>query len=103
VRIHFRRTPALALARRVVDAGRIGAVRHVRAQYLQDWPSDPDAPMTSRLDKARPGPGALGDLGAHLVEVNGTDGSLAFDLEENILLQSFDGTWWRHLASTTVL
>jgi hypothetical protein len=37
------------------------------------------------------------------IEINGTDGSLAFDFEENPLLQFFDGTWWRHLASTTVL
>ena len=32
-------------------AGRIGTVRHVRAQYLQDWLHDADAPMTWRLDK----------------------------------------------------
>jgi predicted dehydrogenase len=64
----YRRTPALALARRLVEAGRIGTVRHVRAQYLQDWLHDPDAPMTWRLDKAKSGSGALGDLGAHLVD-----------------------------------
>jgi predicted dehydrogenase len=64
----YRRTPALALARRLVDAGRIGVIRQVRAQYLQDWLSDPDAPMTWRLDKARSGSGALGDLGAHLID-----------------------------------
>jgi predicted dehydrogenase len=64
----YRRTPALALARRLVEAGRIGAVRQVRAQYLQDWLHDPDAPMTWRLDKAKSGSGALGDLAAHLVD-----------------------------------
>ena len=64
----YRRTPALALARRLVDAGRIGAIRQVRAQYLQDWLADPDAPMTWRLDKTRSGSGALGDLGAHLID-----------------------------------
>jgi predicted dehydrogenase len=64
----YRRTPALALARRLVEAGRIGTVRQVRAQYLQDWLHDPDAPMTWRLDKAKSGSGALGDLGAHLVD-----------------------------------
>ena len=32
-------------------------IRQVRAQYLQDWLHDPDAPMTWRLDKyASPGP-----------------------------------------------
>ena len=64
----YRRTPALALARRLVEAGRIGTVRQVRAQYLQDWLHDPNAPMTWRLDKAKSGSGALGDLGAHLVD-----------------------------------
>jgi len=64
----YRRTPALALARRLVEAGRIGTVRQVRAHYLQDWLHDPDAPMTWRLDKAKSGSGALGDLGAHLVD-----------------------------------
>ena len=64
----YRRTPALALARRLVEAGRIGTVRQVRAQYLQDWLHDPDAPMTWRLDKSKSGSGALGDLGAHLVD-----------------------------------
>jgi predicted dehydrogenase len=64
----YRRTPALALARRLIEAGRIGTVRQLRAQYLQDWLHDPDAPMTWRLDKAKSGSGALGDLGAHLVD-----------------------------------
>jgi predicted dehydrogenase len=64
----YRRTPALALARRLVEAGRIGTVRQVRAQYLQDWLHDPDAPMTWRLDRAKSGSGALGDLGAHLID-----------------------------------
>ena len=36
----YRRTPALALARRMVAEGRLGQIRHVRAQYLQDWLSD---------------------------------------------------------------
>ena len=51
----YRRTPALALARRMVAEGRLGQIRHVRAQYLQDWLSDPDAPLTWRLD-GRPSP-----------------------------------------------
>ena len=64
----YRRTPALALARRLVAEGRIGQVRHVRAQYLQDWLSDPDAPFTWRLDSNRAGSGALGDIGAHSID-----------------------------------
>src|SRR6476661_7411898 len=64
----YRRTPALALARRFVDQGRLGEIRHVRAQYLQDWLADADAPMTWRLDKAKSGSGSLGDIGAHSID-----------------------------------
>ncbi|TRW45390.1 Gfo/Idh/MocA family protein [Georgenia yuyongxinii] len=65
----YRRVPALALARDLVAEGRIGEVRQVRAQYLQDWLADPDAPLSWRLDKARAGSGALGDIGAHIVDL----------------------------------
>ncbi|MCT9871125.1 Gfo/Idh/MocA family protein [Paenarthrobacter aurescens] len=64
----YRRTPALALAKRMVDDGRLGGLRHVRAQYLQDWLSDADAPLTWRLDKSKSGSGSLGDIGAHSID-----------------------------------
>ena len=64
----YRRTPALALAKRMVDEGRLGTIRHVRAQYLQDWLSDANAPMTWRLDKSKSGSGSLGDIGAHSID-----------------------------------
>ncbi len=64
----YRRTPALALARRMVAEGRLGQIRHVRAQYLQDWLSDADAPLTWRLEKSKSGSGALGDIGAHSID-----------------------------------
>jgi predicted dehydrogenase len=64
----YRRTPALALAKRMVDEGRLGEIRHVRAQYLQDWLSDADAPLTWRLDKSKSGSGSLGDIGAHSID-----------------------------------
>ncbi|MDQ2584063.1 Gfo/Idh/MocA family protein [Saccharothrix yanglingensis] len=68
VAFNYRRVPALALARRLVAEGRIGDVRHVRAVYLQDWLSDPESPMTWRLRREKAGSGALGDLGAHIVD-----------------------------------
>ena len=64
----YRRTPALALAKRMVEEGRLGTIRHVRAQYLQDWLSDENAPMTWRLDKSKSGSGSLGDIGAHSID-----------------------------------
>ncbi|PJN13563.1 dehydrogenase [Streptomyces sp. CB01635] len=66
---NYRRVPATALARRMVEEGRIGALRHVRVSYLQDWLVDPDFPLTWRLKKEYAGSGALGDLGAHAVDL----------------------------------
>jgi predicted dehydrogenase len=65
----YRRVPALALARRLVAAGRIGEVRHVRAAYLQDWIVDPEFPLVWRLRRESAGSGALGDIGAHIVDL----------------------------------
>jgi predicted dehydrogenase len=65
----YRRVPAIGLARRLVAEGRIGTIHHVRAQYLQDWIVDPEAPLSWRLDKSKAGSGALGDIGAHIVDL----------------------------------
>jgi predicted dehydrogenase len=65
----YRRVPAIGLARELVAQGRLGDIRHVRAQYLQDWIADPAAPMSWRLEKDRAGSGALGDIGAHIVDL----------------------------------
>ncbi|SDK59307.1 Predicted dehydrogenase [Glycomyces sambucus] len=64
----YRRTPALSLAKRLVDSGALGEIRHVRAQYLQDWLTDENAPLTWRLDKDKSGSGSLGDIGAHIID-----------------------------------
>ena len=64
----YRRTPAVALAREMVADGAIGTVRQVRAQYLQDWLSDENSPLTWRMDKEKAGSGALGDIGAHIID-----------------------------------
>ena len=69
VGFNYRRIPALALARQLVADGRLGTLRHVRAVYLQDWLVDPDAPMTWRMQAEHAGSGALGDLGAHIVDL----------------------------------
>ncbi|MEQ4718938.1 Gfo/Idh/MocA family oxidoreductase [Nonomuraea sp. B19D2] len=68
VAFNYRRVPAVALARRFVEEGRIGEIRHVRAAYLQDWIVDPEFPLVWRLQKDKAGSGALGDIGAHIVD-----------------------------------
>jgi predicted dehydrogenase len=69
VGFNYRRVPALALARQLVEQGRIGPLRHLRAVYLQDWLADANAPLTWRMRAERAGSGALGDLGAHIVDL----------------------------------
>ncbi|MEV4461852.1 Gfo/Idh/MocA family oxidoreductase [Microbispora sp. NPDC049633] len=68
VAFNYRRVPAVALARRFVEEGRLGEIRHVRAQYLQDWIVDPEFPLVWRLQKDKAGSGALGDIGAHIID-----------------------------------
>jgi predicted dehydrogenase len=69
VGFNYRRVPAIALARSLIADGRLGVIRHVRASYLQDWLTDPSFPLTWRLQAERAGSGALGDLGAHVVDL----------------------------------
>jgi predicted dehydrogenase len=69
VGFNYRRVPATALARNMVAEGRLGALRHVRVTYLQDWLVDPEFPLTWRLRKEQAGSGSLGDLGAHIVDL----------------------------------
>jgi predicted dehydrogenase len=69
VGFNYRRTPALAYARRLVEEGLLGAIHHVRAQYLQDWIVDPEFPLVWRLQKDKAGSGALGDIGAHIIDI----------------------------------
>ncbi|MEV6162898.1 Gfo/Idh/MocA family oxidoreductase [Streptomyces sp. NPDC052052] len=69
VGFNYRRVPAIAYARQMIAGGRIGTLRHVRATYLQDWLVDPESPLTWRLERERAGSGALGDLGAHIVDL----------------------------------
>ena len=69
VGFNYRRVPAVAFARQLIAAGRIGTVRQVRAQYLQDWIVDPEFPLVWRLRADEAGSGALGDIGAHIVDL----------------------------------
>ena len=65
---NYRFVPAVRLAREMIEAGELGEVRHFRARYLQDWGDDPSLD-TWRFHADEAGSGALGDLGAHVVDL----------------------------------
>ena len=64
---NYRFVPAVRLARDLIEAGELGEIRHFRGRYLQEWgPTDAEV---WRFDKAAAGSGALGDLGAHVIDL----------------------------------
>ncbi|WP_046503618.1 Gfo/Idh/MocA family protein [Streptomyces odonnellii] len=69
VGFNYRRVPAVSYARQLIQEGRLGTLRHVRVTYLQDWLVDPEFPLTWRLRREHAGSGALGDLGAHIIDL----------------------------------
>jgi predicted dehydrogenase len=64
----YRFTPSLALARQLVQDGRIGKIYHVFVRYAQDWITNPNFGMVWRFDKKIAGSGPLGDLSAHSID-----------------------------------
>jgi len=66
---NYRRVPAIGLAKRLIDDGRLGDIRHFRGAYLQDWIVDPAFPLVWRLRRERAGSGALGDIASHSIDL----------------------------------
>src|SRR5437667_4941857 len=82
---NYRRVPAVTLAKKLIDDGKLGRIFHYRANFLQDWTISADLPQGGtalwRLDVAAAGSGVSGDLLAHCIEtavwLNGRVGSLS--------------------------
>lgn len=70
VAFNYRFVPAIRLARQIIESGALGHIYHFRAMYLQDWILPHyNTPHLWRMDKARAGTGAIGDLAAHIVDL----------------------------------
>lgn len=69
VAFNYRRTPAVALAKKYIEEGRIGRILNFRGTYLQDWSADPDSPLSWRFQKKIAGSGSVGDIGTHVVDL----------------------------------
>lgn len=70
VAFNYRFVPAIRQIRKLIDSGLLGKIYHFRAVYLQEWVmAHYDLPMIWRLQKSAAGSGALGDLGAHIIDL----------------------------------
>jgi len=65
---NYRFVPAVRFARELIEAGELGEIQHFRGSYLQEWGDDPNL-MAWRFDRSAAGSGALGDLGAHVIDL----------------------------------
>ena len=65
----FRKWPAVALAKQLVEQGSIGRPMSFRAHYFHDYALDPEVELGWRADRARAGAGSLADLGSHLIDL----------------------------------
>src|SRR5690349_1725274 len=68
VAFNYRRTPAVAMAKKLITEGAIGEIRNFRATYLQDWSADPNSPLSWRFQRTVAGSGALGDIATHALD-----------------------------------
>lgn len=66
---NYRFVPAVRLAREMLESGELGDIYHFRGRYLQEWIIDPQFERVWRLDRSIAGSGALGDLGAHVIDL----------------------------------
>jgi predicted dehydrogenase len=66
---NYRRVPAVALARRLIEEEKIGRIYHWRGSYLQDWITDPSFPLTWHLRRETAGAGPHFDLNSHSVDL----------------------------------
>ena len=66
---NYRRIPAIAQAKKMIDRGALGILYHYHARYAQDWITDPNFPLVWRLKKGVSGSGAHGDINAHIIDL----------------------------------
>ena len=69
VAFNYRFVPAIQQARKLIEDGKLGKIYHWRAVYLQEWGMDKVMPTSWRFQKDIAGSGALGDLGAHIIDL----------------------------------
>ena len=101
VNYNYRRVPAVAYAKRLIEEGRLGDIYHYHGSYLQDWIMDPQFPRVWRLEKKYAGSGALGDIAAHASDlaqylnsdITEVTGQMTTFIKERPLPGTSSGAW----------
>jgi predicted dehydrogenase len=101
VNFSYRRAPAVAFAKKLIEDGRLGTIYHYHGAYLQDWIIDPEFPLVWRLEKKYAGSGALGDIGAHAADlaqflnadITAVVSQMTTFIKERPLLRTGPGAW----------
>lgn len=101
VNFNYRRVPAVAFAKMLIESGKIGDIYHYHGAYLQDWIMNPDFPLVWRLEKKWAGSGTLGDIGAHAAdlaeflngEMQSVVGQMTTFIKERPLPAQNSGAW----------
>jgi predicted dehydrogenase len=66
---NYRRVPAIALAKKLIEEGKLGQIYHYRATYLQSWGAEPQGADAWRFKSSEAGSGAMGDLLSHSIDL----------------------------------
>lgn len=66
---NYRRTPAILLAKQLIEQDKVGTIFHWRCAYQQDWIVDPNFPLTWHLQKETAHAGPQWDLNSHSVDL----------------------------------
>jgi predicted dehydrogenase len=101
VNYNYRRVPAVAYAKRLIEEGRLGDIYRYHGAYWQDWIMDADFPLVWRLQKKYSGSGALGDIAAHASDlaqylnsdITEVTGELTTFIKERPLPDEPSGAW----------
>ncbi len=101
VNFNYRRVPAVALAKKLIEEGRLGEIHHYHGAYFQDWIIDPEFPLVWRMEKKYAGSGALGDIGAHAADlaqylnsdITSVVGQMTTFIKERPLPADGEGAW----------
>jgi predicted dehydrogenase len=67
---NYRRLPAVLLAKKIIESGRLGKITQFRTSFMEDWAANPNMPFTWRYNSQTSGGGAIADLGSHIIDIS---------------------------------